>query len=268
MPPKVPAKPAAKTAAPAGKKASAKKGKAAPPPVEPKTNPLFVKTPRNFGIGNDIPPKRDLTRFVRWPDYVIRQRHLRILQRRLKVPPTINQFTHTIDVTTKGELLKLAKKYRPEAKKEKKERLRADAEAKAKDAKAPKSTAKASLKSGLQRVTRLIETKRAKLVLIAHDVDPIEIVIWLPALCRKMDVPYMIVKGKALLGRLSGFKRASCLAFTNVKSEDKPALDKLAEAAHAAFNDKYEDVRRHWGGLQMGRKAQKKAKALASEKKE
>jgi large subunit ribosomal protein L7Ae len=35
---------------------------------------------------------------------------------------------------------------------------------------------------------------------IAHDVDPIELVVWLPALCRKMEVPYCIVKGKARLG--------------------------------------------------------------------
>ena len=34
----------------------------------------------------------------------------------------------------------------------------------------------------------------AQLVCIAHDVDPIELVIWLPALCRKMNIPYVIVK--------------------------------------------------------------------------
>ena len=38
------------------------------------------------------------------------------------------------------------------------------------------------------------------MVVIAHDVDPIELVVWLPALCRKMEVPYCIVKGKARLG--------------------------------------------------------------------
>lgn len=36
--------------------------------------------------------------------------------------------------------------------------------------------------------------------MIAHDVDPIELVVWLPALCRKMEIPYCIVKGKARLG--------------------------------------------------------------------
>lgn len=42
----------------------------------------------------------------------------------------------------------------------------------------------------------LIENKKASLVLIANDVDPIELVVFLPALCRKMGVPYAIVKGK------------------------------------------------------------------------
>merc|ERR1711918_22487 len=53
------------------------------------------------------------------------------------------------------------------------------------------------LKYGLNHVTSLIESKQAKLVVIAHDVDPLEMVIWLPALCRKKDVPYCIIKGKA-----------------------------------------------------------------------
>lgn len=41
---------------------------------------------------------------------------------------------------------------------------------------------------------------KAQLVVIAHDVDPVELVVWLPALCRKMEIPYCIVKGKARLG--------------------------------------------------------------------
>ncbi|OBS66298.1 hypothetical protein A6R68_05160, partial [Neotoma lepida] len=32
-------------------------------------NPLFEKRPKNFGIGQDIQPKRDLTLFVKWPRY-------------------------------------------------------------------------------------------------------------------------------------------------------------------------------------------------------
>merc|ERR1711865_1251062 len=34
------------------------------------------------------------------------------------------------------------------------------------------------------------ESKAAKLVVIAHDVDPIEIVMWLPSLCKARGIPY------------------------------------------------------------------------------
>jgi len=61
---------------------------------------------------------------------------------------------------------------------------------------------------------------KAQLVVIAHDVDPIELVVWLPALCRKMGVPYAIVKGKSRLGQVrhSCFPVFSCAGwfFTRV----------------------------------------------------
>lgn len=60
-------------------------------------NPLFEKRPKQFGIGGALPPKRDLTRFVKWPKTVQIQRKRRILKQRLKVPPALNQFTKTLD---------------------------------------------------------------------------------------------------------------------------------------------------------------------------
>jgi large subunit ribosomal protein L7Ae len=52
-------------------------------------------------------------------------------------------------------------------------------------------------------MTLAYSQNKAQLVVIAHDVDPIELVVWLPALCRKMEIPYCIVKGKARLGTVS-----------------------------------------------------------------
>lgn len=63
-------------------------------------NPLFEKRPRNFGIGQSIQPKRDLSRFIRWPKYVRLQRQKTILYKRLKIPPPINQFTMAVDRQT------------------------------------------------------------------------------------------------------------------------------------------------------------------------
>ena len=50
------------------------------------------------------------------------------------------------------------------------------------------------VKYGINHITSLVEAGKAQLVAIAHDVDPIELVVWLPALCKKMNVPYVIVK--------------------------------------------------------------------------
>ena len=73
------------------------------------------------------------------------------------------------------------------------------------------------LKCGLNHVTYLVEQKRAKLVLIAADVDPIETVVFLPSLCKTMDVPYAIVSSKARLGSLVGKKTTTCVALTDFK---------------------------------------------------
>jgi len=215
---------------------------------------LFEKTPKNFRIGGDIRPKTDLTRFVKWPKYVRLQRMKKIMLMRLKVPPALNQFNTAIDKNQAASLLKLLKKYVPETKDEKKKRLMEMAQQK-KDGQEVKSKKPIVIKYGLNHVTTLIEQKQAKLVVIAHDVDPIELVCWMPALCRKKEVPYCIIKGKSRLGQLVHKKNASCIALTTVRQEDKPDMDKLAGSFTAQFNDNAE-LRRRWGGGIMGLKSQ------------
>ncbi|KAJ3931945.1 MAG: 50S ribosomal protein L30e-like protein [Lentinula lateritia] len=231
-------------------------------------NPVFEASAKNFAIGQDIRPPTDLTRFVKWPEYVRFQRQKVILNQRLKVPPGIAQFSHTLDKNTATQLFKLFNKYRPETKVEKRERLTKRA-AEIKDAKEPTKdeTKKPHLvKYGLNHVVALVEAKKASLVAIAHDVDPIELVVYLPALCRKMGVPYVIVKGKARLGTLVHKKTAAVVAINEVKSEDQRELATLISAAKANFTDKYEEQRRVWGGGIRGPKSanmlRKRAKAM------
>ena len=95
-------------------------------------------------------------------------------------------------------LLKFLKKYTPESKVEKKARLVEEAKLKAEGQQAKDKKKPVVLKFGLNHITTLIEEKKAKLVVIAHDVDPIELVLWLPQLCRKQEVPFCFVKSNFL----------------------------------------------------------------------
>jgi len=90
-------------------------------------------------------------------------------------------------------------------------------------------------------------------VVIAHDVEPIELVVWLPALCRKMNVPFVIVKGKSRLGHLVYKKTATALALTETRKEDHQKLEQIIEKGKNLDN---KDERKKWGGGVMGIKAQ------------
>ena len=125
-------------------------------------------------------PKRDMHRFVKWPRYIRLQRQRRVLNQRLKVPPALNRFTRTLDKNLAENLFKLLMKYRPEDKASKKARLLAEAEARAAGQEVEKKKP-VVVKFGINHIATLVEEGKAQLVVIAHDVDPIELVVWLPA---------------------------------------------------------------------------------------
>ena len=217
-------------------------------------NPLIEKRPRNFGIGQAVQPKRNLSRFVKWPGYVRLQRQKKVLNLRLKVPPSLTQFQTVLDKNTAAQAFKLLNNYRPETAAEKKERLTKEAAAIAEGKKKEDVSEKPYVvKYGLNHVVSLIENKKPQLVLIANDVDPIELVVFIPALCRKLGIPYAIIKGKARLGTLVHQKTAAVVALTDVKAADKPALSNLISTIEANFGEKNEEARRKWGGGKIGR---------------
>merc|ERR1711931_255867 len=199
------------------------------PPQKPQ-NPLFEKRPRNYGIGQDIQPKRDLSRFMRWPRYIRLQRQKSILLQRLKVPPPIHQFKQRLDAQKAKELFKLLHKYRPESKHAKTLRLRKRAELRAEGKEDAPTKKKLSIRMGVNTVTTLVEQKKARLVVIACDVEPIEIVLHMPALCRKMGVPYCIVGNKSRMGMVVRRKNVTCQAITDVEANDRTNLNKLIES--------------------------------------
>lgn len=207
----------------------------------------------------------DLSRYLKWPRNVILQRQRKVLSKRLKIPPTVNQFKTVLSKNEAAEVFRLMTKYAPETAAAKKARLVEKAKAEAEGKPVEEKRAPFVVKFGLDNVTKLVEKKQAKLVLIADDVDPLELVMWLPALCHKMGVAYAIVSGKARLGALVHQKMATCVCLTGVNPEDEAALNSLKDS----FTVKYAENKK-WGGHIMGLKTQRKleirAAAIAAEK--
>jgi len=200
---------------------------------------------------------------VKWPKNVRLQRQKKILFDRLMVPPAVQQFKTTVDKNQAVELFKLLTKYKPESADAKKARLAAAAE-KGGETGAPPNV----LKFGLKHVTALIEEQKAKLVVIASDVDPLELVVWMPALCRKMGIPYCIVKSCARVGALVGMKTATCVALTKVDKEDDNALRTLSDA----FTEKFTMNKLSWSklgkpvmGLKTQMRLKKRSEAIEAE---
>ena len=219
-------------------------------------HPLAQPSPKNFRHGNDIRPRIVKSRFVKFPRYVQLQRQKRILMKRLKCPPALAQFFGPLDKDTFRKIFRILQKYSPETRKEKKERLKEEAKEKMKDEKKKEGNKPIYLKSGLNHVTYLIEQKRAKLVLIAADVDPIETVVFLPSLCKSMEIPYAIVSSKERLGYLVGKKTTTCVALTDFK-DNAAELENMCKI----FREKFQGPPLH------SRKPEKGSKALNQEKK-
>jgi large subunit ribosomal protein L7Ae len=186
--------------------------------------------------------------------------------RRLKCPPAIAQFFDPLDKDNVNKVCKILEKYAPETRKEKKERLEKEAknQVEGKDAKKDKKEGNKPnyIKYGLNHVTYLIEQKKAKMVLIAADVDPIETVVFLPSLCKTMEIPYAIVPSKARLGKLVNKKSATCLCLTDFK-EDASTLENLCKV----FKERFQGPPAHPRKPEQGFKFMQKVKKAEREAK-
>jgi len=60
------------------------------------------------------------------------------------------------------------------------------------------------LRMGVNEVTKTIERGVAKLVVMAEDVDPEEVLMHLPVLCDEKQVPFAYVPSKIELGKAGG----------------------------------------------------------------
>jgi len=60
------------------------------------------------------------------------------------------------------------------------------------------------IRKGTNETTKAIERAQAKLVIIAEDVDPPEVVAHLPLLCEERKIPYIFVPSKEKIGTAAG----------------------------------------------------------------
>lgn len=71
------------------------------------------------------------------------------------------------------------------------------------------------IKKGANEVTKIIERGLAKLVLVAKDVNPPEVVMHIEPLCKEKSVPFVRVPSKEELGAASGLSvPTTCVAIT------------------------------------------------------
>ena len=80
---------------------------------------------------------------------------------------------------------------------------------------------------GMNETTKAIERGSAKIIVIAEDVDPKEIVMHLPLLCDEKKIPYIKVPNKIDLGRAAGLDVSSAAIAIVEVGEGKELLKEI-----------------------------------------
>ncbi|MEM2202795.1 MAG: 50S ribosomal protein L7Ae [Sulfolobales archaeon] len=88
------------------------------------------------------------------------------------------------------------------------------------------------IKKGTNETTKAVERNQAKLVVIAEDVQPPEVVLHLPFLCDEKKVPYIYVPSKKRLGEAAGIAVAAASVAILDPGEAKQLYEEIARAAN------------------------------------
>ena len=85
------------------------------------------------------------------------------------------------------------------------------------------------IKKGTNETTKAVERGLARLVIIAEDVDPPEIVAHLPVLCDEKKIPYVDVPSKKKLGEAAGIEVQAASAAILEPGEAEPLVREIIE---------------------------------------
>ncbi|MEM2866442.1 MAG: 50S ribosomal protein L7Ae [Candidatus Hadarchaeales archaeon] len=83
------------------------------------------------------------------------------------------------------------------------------------------------IRKGVNETVKAAERRQAKLVVIAEDVDPPEVVAHLPLLCEEKGIPYVYVPKKLELGAASGIEVSSAAVAIVEEGEAAPLVKEI-----------------------------------------
>jgi large subunit ribosomal protein L7Ae len=85
------------------------------------------------------------------------------------------------------------------------------------------------IKKGINEATKSIERGIAKLVVIAEDVEPPEITMYMPGLCDDKKAPYIYVPSKKDLGNAVGIERPTAAVAIIVEGKAKDTVADIVD---------------------------------------
>ena len=85
------------------------------------------------------------------------------------------------------------------------------------------------VKKGMNETTKAVEREKAKLVVVAGDINPPEIVMHLPPLCEEKKIPFIVVSTKAELGSAAGLEVPTSAIAVLDAGEAKKTLSELTQ---------------------------------------
>jgi large subunit ribosomal protein L7Ae len=83
------------------------------------------------------------------------------------------------------------------------------------------------IRKGTNETTKAIERGVAKLVIIAEDVEPPEVVAHLPIICDERNVPYVFVPTRASMGPALGIDVGAASACIVESGDAQPLIDQV-----------------------------------------
>ena len=95
-------------------------------------------------------------------------------------------------------------------------------------------TRDSKIRKGMNEVTKSIERSAAKIVIMAEDVSPPEILFHIPLLCEEKMVPYGYISTKKELGNIARLNiSASAIAIENLGTGNDNILDDIIKKLNA-----------------------------------